>query len=114
MKKFRNDIKYDKFQIHQIQIKEIYLFDNYLRELYKDLSLRIESNKEKGISIITFLNLYNLPLIIGEKLYKLFDKDRDGFLCCSEFFDGFSALIFGDYNEVIKLIFSLFDFKKRR
>ena len=51
-----------------------------------------------------------LPGLIGERVFTLFDYDKDGFLNKKEFEDGLSRL-FGDYFEDnLEFVFDLFDF----
>ena len=51
----------------------------YLKELWKDLSQRSE-DKVKGINRITFSKYYDLPGIISERLFNVFDLDRNEYL----------------------------------
>ena len=53
-----------------------------------------------------------LPGLIGERVFTLFDYDKDGFLNKKEFEDGLSRL-FGDYFEDnLEFVFDLFDFNQ--
>ena len=87
------------------------LFLVYLREVYKDLADRQEqSKKAKGISKIIFLDYLKLPMFISEKLFVVFDENKDGYLSTKEFVLGMNKLYNGDYEETIKLIFDILDF----
>ncbi len=68
------------FKIHDNK-----LFGIYLREIFKDLSFRAESDKKLGVSKITFIDYMKLPIFISEKLFSSFDKDNDDFLSYKEF-----------------------------
>lgn len=69
-----NDIK------EYVNIKEEKLFLLYLREIYRDLADRDESNKKKGIIKMIFFDYIKLPIFIAEKVFNVFDKDKDNFL----------------------------------
>ena len=86
------------------------LFLVYLKEIYKDLADRNETNRKKGIMKIIFLDYLKLPMFISEKLFSVFDEDNDGFLNSKEFIFGMNRLYNGSYQDTIKLIFELLDF----
>lgn len=95
-----------------IEISDETLFETYLRELYKDLVDRAESNKKQGIGKITFYDYMKLQIFICEKLFNSLDKDNDGFLSSKEFIEGLYALYFGSFRETVKTIFNILDFDK--
>ena len=51
-----------------------------------------------------------LPGLIGERVFNLFDADRDGFLGKKEFMSGFYRLFSCTFEENLKLVYDLFDF----
>jgi hypothetical protein len=61
-------INYDDIQ-KLLSIPDISLFQIYLKEIYKDLADRAESNKKNGLAKITFYEYMKLPVLICEKLY---------------------------------------------
>lgn len=91
---------------------DIALLTTYLKEVFKDLADRAESNKKKGISKITFLDYIKLPVFIAEKLYNSLDQDGDNFLNSKEFIEGLSKFYLGTFEESVELIFNIFDFDK--
>jgi Ca2+-binding EF-hand superfamily protein len=95
-----------------MNIEDINLLTTYLKEVFKDLSDRSDSNKKKGISKVTFLEYMKLPIFIAEKLFSSFDTDNDGFLNISEFVENLTNLYIGDFNTTIKCVFRLLDFDK--
>jgi Ca2+-binding EF-hand superfamily protein len=95
-----------------MNIEDIVLLTTYLKEVFKDLSDRSDSNKKKGISKVTFLEYMKLPIFISEKLFSSFDTDNDGFLNITEFVDNLTNLYIGDFNTTIKSVFRLLDFDK--
>ena len=52
----------------------------------------------------------NLPFIVGEKLFNVIDKNRNGFLSQTEFISGIINLYVGGLEETQKVIFSMLDF----
>ena len=99
-----NDIK------EYVNIKEDKLFLLYLREIYRDLADRDESNKKKGIIKMIFFDYIKLPIFIAEKVFNVFDKDKDNFLNQKEFIYGMNRLYNGNFDETLKLIFEILDF----
>ena len=99
-----NDIK------EYVNIKEEKLFLLYLREIYRDLADRDESNKKKGIIKMIFFDYIKLPIFIAEKVFNVFDKDKDNYLNQKEFIYGMNRLYNGNFDETLKLIFEILDF----
>ena len=95
-----------------LHIPDVSLFQVYLREVYKDLSDRAESNRKQGISKITFMEYMKLPVFICEKLFAALDVDNDQFLSVKEFTEGLFNLYNGNFEETSDLIFKMLDFNK--
>jgi hypothetical protein len=95
-----------------LHIPDVSLFQVYLREVYKDLSDRAESNRKQGISKITFMEYMKLPVFICEKLFAALDVDNDQFLSIKEFTEGLFNLYNGNFEETSDLIFKMIDFNK--
>ena len=93
-----------------VNVTDDKLFLLYLREIYKDLANRDESNKKRGILKMIFLDYIKLPIFISEKLFTVFDKDNDGFLNQKEFIYGMNRLYNSNFDETLKLIFEILDF----
>ena len=104
-------IKFDHLKTF-VNIKDPQLFLLYLVELYKDLCNREEYTRDKGISLITFLDFFKLGFFIGEKLFATFDVDKDNFLKFKEFEEGVTKLYLGDYKETTSLLFQIYDFSQ--
>ena len=98
------------------EIKKIVNFENeelfliYLKEVYKDLADRNEENRKKGIMKIVFFDYLKLPMFISDKVFTVFDEDKDGFLSSKEFILGMNKLYNGSYQDTIQLIFDILDF----
>ena len=101
-------------------------FISYLKEvwkvsficLYQDLSSRSE-DKTKGISKVTFSKVidklnqyYDLPGIISERLFAVFDKNKNDYLDLIEFTEGMSLLFNESLDKMEKFIFNFYDFDK--
>ena len=99
-----NEIK----KIISVENEELFLV--YLKEVYKDLADRNEPNRKKGIMKIVFFDYLKLPMFISEKVFTVFDEDKDGFLSSKEFILGMNKLYNGSYQDTIKLIFDILDF----
>ena len=99
-----NEIK----KIINVENEELFLV--YLKEVYKDLADRNEENRKKGIMKIVFFDYLKLPMFISEKVFTVFDEDKDGFLSSKEFILGMNKLYNGSYQDTIKLIFDILDF----
>ena len=99
-----NEIK----KIIRVENEELFLI--YLKEIYKDLVNRNETNRKKGVMKLIFFDYLKLPMFISEKLFTVFDEDKDGFLNSKEFILGMNKLYNGSYQDTIKLIFDILDF----
>ena len=93
-----------------VGVKDDYLFIKYLKEIYKDLADRSESDKKKGIIKMTFFDYIKLPIFISEKVFNAFDEDKDNFLNPKEFVFGMNKLYNGTFAETLEIVFSLLDF----
>ncbi len=93
-----------------VGVKDDHLFIKYLKEIYKDLADRSESDKKKGIIKMTFFDYIKLPIFISEKVFKAFDEDKDNYLNPKEFVFGMNKLYNGTFAETLEIVFSLLDF----
>ncbi len=87
-------------------------FAIYLKEIFSDLSQRPDSDKDKGISKITFSEYLKLPSFINNKFFSCLDRDNDNFINFKEFSTGMNKLFLGTFEETAQIIFSIFDFDK--
>ena len=83
----------------------------YLEDVWKDLSER-DPKKSIGITKQLFLNYYNLPLIIGERLFKVLDTNNHSSLSEEDFVSGLLNLFLGDYKTLVKIMFNIYDYNK--
>ena len=105
--------------IDPLLVKDIDAFSNYLKEIYTDLYNRVTQNKNdpkekqiinKGIPKLLFNKYYNLPGIIGDRLFGVFDTNNDGVLEFKEFIKGMKLLFCGNYEQSLHFIFDFYDF----
>ena len=89
-------------------------FEFFLKEFYKDLYMRSNSNKIfKNISKITFQEsiLNKFPLFISEKLFYSFSNDKSSnFLNKEDFVNGFLNLYSNKIEDRLNIICKILDF----
>ena len=109
-----NDEKIDIEEIltkFRIPFSKNYTFQAYMKEIWKDLSER-SNNKGLGIDRVTFAKYFDLPGLINERLFSVFDIDSNNFISKAEFLRGMNTLYTGEFIELIKFIFAFYDFDK--
>ena len=92
-------------------VENIPAFQSYLRQVWKDLSGRSEE-KDKGVNKITFSKYYELPGIISERLFSVFNTNKTNYINCNDFIDGMVNLFSGELDKLIQFIFRFYDFDK--
>lgn len=95
--------------MHDFKIQDIEALQIYLKELWKDLSQRSD-DKAKGINLVTFNQYYNLPGIILDRLFNVFDRNSNGYLDLNEFAEGMFLLFTQNFEYLVKFIFRFYDF----
>ena len=92
-------------------VKNTTAFNSYLKQLWKDLSNRAEGAKD-GVDRISFGKYYDLPGLISERLFSVFDSQNKGFLSMEDFTRSMIKLFSGDYEQLLNFIFDFYDFDK--
>ena len=92
-------------------VENIPAFQSYLKQVWKDLLGRSD-NKEKGVNKITFSKYYELPGIISDRLFNVFNTNKNNYLSCNDFVDGMVKLFSGDLETLLHFIFCFYDFDK--
>lgn len=77
----------------------------------KDLTSRSD-NREGGISKSIFQQYYNLPGIIGDRLFNYFDLNKNNYISKTEFVNSMSTIFAGEFHELVKLTFFIYDFNE--
>ena len=107
--------KRDKINLNEIigyyVVKNISAFKSYLKQLWNDLSKR-EGNLKNGIDRISFGKYYDLPGLISERLFSVFDSKNKGYLTLDDFTNSMIKLFSGDYAQLLNFIFDFYDFDK--
>ena len=98
--------------LNEHQIKSIPMFILYLSEIWKELSREINPSTDinLGINLYAFNKYYHLPGLIGQRLFNLFNKRKNGYLSPSEFISGMCIIFCEEINSLINFIFQFYDF----
>ena len=92
-------------------VKNTSAFRSYLKQLWNDLSKR-EKNIKDGIDRISFGKYYDLPGLISERLFSVFDFKNKGYLTINDFTNSMIKLFSGNYEQLLHFIFDFYDFDK--
>ena len=101
-----------------LRVDDLDPFEAYLKDVWVDLYSRVTQNKndkeksekKSGLSKVVFNSYYNLPGIIGDRLFKVFDKNSNDSIELIEFVEGMRTLFFEDYEKTSRFIFDFYDF----
>ena len=98
--------------LNQHQIKSVPMFILYLSEIWQGLTKEVHSldNKVNGINLFAFNKYYNLPGLIGQRLFNILDSDNNGSLSPKEFITGMSTIFCEEIDSLIQFIFNFYDF----
>ena len=103
----------------KLRVNNLVQFDAYLKDVWVDLYSRVTQNKNdpknkpvklNGLSKVIFNSYYNLPGIIGDRLFKVFDTNSNNCIELIEFVEGMRTLFYEDYEKNSKFIFDFYDF----
>ena len=94
---------------NQYEVKNIEAFSQYLKQVWKDLSGR-KSGEKEGIDKITFQKYYELPGLISERLFSVFDTSGNGYLSLKDFIDNMLILFSSNFENLLKFIMKFYDF----
>ena len=81
-------------------VENVPAFQTYLKQVWKDLLGRSD-NKEKGVNKITFAKYYELPGIISDRLFSVFNTNKSNYLSCNDFIDGMVKLFSGHLENIM-------------
>ena len=111
MSKKKENVEKINFEsiVGSYRVPSLNSFANYLAQIWRDLAKR-SNEKKKGINKITFAKYYELPGLINERLFQVFDRDNNGFLDGKEFINGMIILFTESFNTLTKFIFTFYDF----
>ena len=97
--------------IGDYKVTNVEAFGSYLKSVWKDLLGRSDQTA-KGIDKMTFLKYYELPGMISERLFSVFDTHQNGSLSKEDFVNGMITLFSGDFEKLLTLIFKFYDFNR--
>jgi len=83
--------------------KELKLLDTMFRQMAQ------RSPDPEQMSKETFLSVYKFPGIMGERLFKVFDGDKSGFVNFEEFVTGLQKFFRGSVEDKADMIFEMYD-----
>ena len=116
MKKISLDSLTKKLRVDNLDEFEAYLKDVWV-DLYSRVTLNKNDPKEKsiklnGLSKGVYNSYYNLPGIIGDRLFKVFDTNCNNCIELIEFVEGMKTLFFEDHEKNSKFIFDFYYFEQ--
>ena len=94
------------------EVKNTEAFTQYLKQVWKDLNSRSGDESSKGIDKVTFKQYYNLPGIISERLFSVFDSENTGYLSLQNFTEKMLTLFSSDLDKLLQFILDFYDFDK--
>lgn len=94
--------------LNRLRLKNPCNFTLYLKSVWKDLSRRSEG-ENKGVCRLAFTNYYEVPLLICNRIFDVFDSEGDGYLSYSEFSSGMLSLFNSPLNQLMEVVFHIFD-----
>ena len=92
---------------------------SYLKDIFTDLYGRVIENKNdpkekqvklNGITKAIFDKYYELPGIIGDRLFRVFNKKNREYINLNEFSSGMKNLFCDDFDKTCKFIFDFYDY----
>ena len=96
----------------EYEVKNTDAFKQYLKQVWKDLNSRSGDESSKGIDKVTFKQYYNLPGIISERLFSVFDSENTGYLSLQNFTEKMLILFSSDLDKLLQFILDFYDFDK--
>ena len=102
-----------------LRVNNTEAFTIYLKDVFSDLYGRVTQNKndpkekqvrQNGITKSIFDKYYELPGIIGDRLFRVFNKKNREYIGLSEFISGMKNLFCEDYEKSSKFIFDFYDY----
>ena len=115
--------KVEKVDVEQmtknLRVDNVQAFSNYLKDIFTDLYGRVVENKNdpkekqvkyNGITKSIFDKYYELPGIIGDRLFRVFNKKNREYINLNEFSSGMKNLFCEDFDKTSKFIFDFYDY----
>ena len=93
--------------ISEYEVKNVEGFSQYLKQIWKDLNSRTEN---EGLDKITFQKYYELPGLISERIFSVFDSSDSGYLSQDDFISNMVTLFSSNFEKLLIFIFKFYDF----
>ena len=77
-----------------------------LDQIFHEMAVRSPNDT---IAKDTFLKFFDLPGVLGDRLFEVFDTKKTGVIDFEEFIDGFQRFSRGDPSTKMDMLFQLFD-----
>ena len=108
--------KIEKINLNDItenyEVKNTEAFTQYLKQVWKDLKSRSGEETTKGIDKVTFQKYYDVPGLISERLFSVFDTDNKGYLSLNDFTENMINLFSSDLDTLLHFILRFYDFDR--
>ena len=91
-----------KYSSGKYNEKEIGILD----QIFHEMAVRSPNDT---IAKDTFLKFFDLPGVLGDRLFEVFDTKKTGVIDFEEFIDGFQRFSRGDPSTKMDMLFQLFD-----
>ena len=96
----------------EYEVKNTDAFKQYLKQVWKDLNSRSGEDNDQGIDKVTFQKYYELPGLISERLFAVFDTNNTGYLTLQDFTENMITLFSSDLEKLLQFILKFYDFDR--
>jgi len=80
----------------------------YFRDLFRDLALRnMTPQSDRRLDKVTFIQYCQLPGMINDRLFNLFDTNKDGLINEQSFINNFVAIFMSDLDTKMNYTFKM-------
>lgn len=100
--KSKKKAKFTKSSSSKYAEQEIGILD----QIFHEMAVRSPNDT---IAKDTFLKFFDLPGVLGDRLFEVFDTKKTGVIDFEEFIDGFQRFSRGDPSTKMDMLFQLFD-----
>ena len=106
--------KIEKINLNDItseyEVKNVEAFSQYLKQVWRDFSNRNNDEENEGIDKITFQKYYELPGLISERIFSVFNSSDSNYLSQDDFVSNMLTLFSSSFERLLTFIFKFYDF----